>query len=151
MEIKLFVQEDDTYVEKETSRPADSTVTGDVIIEGLMPGRYEVYAFSHGYPNYYSRSVPLEIVDKDLKRVDIKALPGATISAQTKVEGNSDPASLARLMETSISVEVEMLDQTEKPRFIGPWTLNPDGNLRIQGITTRKCPVYPLSSTQRPT
>jgi 5-hydroxyisourate hydrolase-like protein (transthyretin family) len=114
MEIKLLDQKDDFFVEKVTSWPADSTASGEYHIDGLMPGRYAVYAFSHGYPNYYSRSVPFEIVDKDLRSVDIKALPGATILAQTKVEENSDPAVLARLMETSISVDVEMLDKTER-------------------------------------
>ncbi|HVN82192.1 MAG TPA: M56 family metallopeptidase, partial [Terriglobia bacterium] len=144
MGIGIQVREKDGFfVTGDISR--NNNAAGEYQLQDLIPGRYAVFAFSHGDLNYYSDSIPFEVVNKDLKGVDIKVLPGATISGQVVVEGTADPAVLARLSKTAVWVTVGM-PPVEKE--IGPLSLNSDEALRIQGLPAGKAqfrldPVYP--------
>ena len=122
-----------------------NNAAGEYQLKDLIQGRYALFAFSRGDINYYSDSTPLEVVNKDLEGVDIKVLPGATISGQVVVEGASNPALLARLTKTVVWV---MVGSPPEDRDIGPLNLNSDGTLRIQGLPAGKAqlrlhPIYP--------
>jgi hypothetical protein len=143
MGIGIQVWENDVFITRDIAR--NNNAAGEYQLQDLIPGRYAVFAFSRGDLNYTGDPTPFEVANKDLKGVDIKVLPGATISGQVVVEGTADPAVLARLTKTAVWVMVGM---PHEHKDIGPLNLNSDGTLRIQGLPAGRAqlqlrPVYP--------
>jgi hypothetical protein len=101
----------------------------------LPPGKYSL---SGGRSNgdYFTDPLMIEIDDKDVSGVEIKARRGATISGVVMMEGSYDRAVLARLP----SLTLHTYRRSEGPRFAIDRSarINPDGGFRISGLPPGK-------------
>jgi hypothetical protein len=101
----------------------------------LPPGKYSL---SGGRSNgdYFTDPLMIEIDDKDVTGVEIKARRGATISGVVMMEGAYDRAVLARLP----SLTLHTYRRSEGSGFaIGRSArINPDGGFRISGLPPGK-------------
>jgi hypothetical protein len=68
--------------------PADDR--GQFSFSGISPGRYAAYATSRAYGgNYYGDPVYFEIADKDVTGVELKTMPGLSVSGIVVADGLS--------------------------------------------------------------
>src|SRR5262249_20620195 len=97
----------------------------------LPPGKYTLFG-GRSNGDYFTDPTPIEVDDKDVSGVEIKARRGATISGVVMMEGAYDRAVLARLPSLTISADRRSNDLmymiTRSAR------INPDGGFRINGL-----------------
>jgi hypothetical protein len=101
----------------------------------LPPGKYSLFAGRSG-SDYYSDPTPIEVDDKDVGGVEIKARRGATISGVVMMEGAYDRAVLARLPSLTISAN-GVSDDFRRTAYRYS-RINPDGSFRIMGLPPGK-------------
>ena len=65
---------------------------GGFRITGLMPGRYSVFAGCEG--DFYSGKVEFEVSDQNVKDLEIRRNPGASIRGKVVVEGSKFPPAI---------------------------------------------------------
>jgi 5-hydroxyisourate hydrolase-like protein (transthyretin family) len=101
----------------------------------LPPGKYSLYGgWSSG--DYFTDPTPIELEDKDVSGVELKARRGATISGVVMMEGAYDRAVLARLPSLTLSARRRL---ENFGRVISRSTrINPDGGFRISGLPPGK-------------
>src|SRR5499426_923618 len=97
----------------------------------LPPGKYSLFGgWSNG--DYFTDPATIEVGDKDVSGVEIKARRGATISGVVMMEGAYDRAVLAKLPSLTISADrrsndlMYMINRSAR--------INPDGGFRINGL-----------------
>jgi Carboxypeptidase regulatory-like domain len=101
----------------------------------LPPGKYSLYCGRSG-GDYFTDPTPIEVDDKDVSGVEIKARRGAMISGVVMMEGVYDRAVLARLPSLTISADrrsndlMYMINRSAR--------INPDGGFRINGLPPGK-------------
>jgi len=101
----------------------------------LPPGKYLLYGGGTN-SDYFTDSAPVEVEDKDISGVEIKARRGATISGVVMMEGAYDRAVLARLPSLILYAHKRsdnvgrMIDRSGR--------INPDGGFRISGLPPGK-------------
>src|SRR5262245_3145436 len=97
----------------------------------LPPGKYSLLG-GRSNGDYFTDPTPIEVDDKDVSGVEIKARRGATISGVVMMEGAYDRAVLARLPSLTISADrrsndlMYMINRSAR--------INPDGGFRINGL-----------------
>jgi Carboxypeptidase regulatory-like domain len=101
----------------------------------LPPGRYLLFGGRSG-GDYFTDPTPVEVDDKDVGGVEIKARRGITISGVVMMEGAYDRAVLARLPSLTIlayrsSADLRRTDYRSA-------RINPDGSFRINGVPPGK-------------
>jgi hypothetical protein len=101
----------------------------------LPPGKYSLLGGGSN-ADYFTDPAPIEIEDKDVSGVEIKARRGATISGVVVMEGAYDRAVLARLPSLSLFATRR---SEEVGRLISRSArINPDGGFRITGLPPGK-------------
>ena len=97
----------------------------------LPPGKYSLYG---GVANgdYFTDPAIIEVEDKDVSGVDLKARRGATISGVVMMEGAYDRAVLARLPSLTLYARRSSDDAGQGISRSG--RINPDGGFRISGL-----------------
>jgi hypothetical protein len=101
----------------------------------LPPGKYLLYG-GPSNNDYFTDHAPVEVEEKDISGVEIKARRGATISGVVAMEGAYDRAVLARLPSLTLYAS-KRSDDVE--RAIGrSGRINPDGGFRIIGLPPGK-------------
>src|SRR5262247_143892 len=97
----------------------------------LPPGKYSLFGgWSNG--DYFTDPATIEVGDKDVSGVEIKARRGATISGVVMMEGAYDRAVLAKLPSLTISADRRSNDLMY---MINRYArINPDGGFRINGL-----------------
>lgn len=101
----------------------------------LPPGKYLLFGVgSNG--DYFTDKARIEVEDKDVSGVDLKARRGATISGVVVMEGAYDRAALAKLPSLALGA---------RNRSDDVWSvisrssrINPDGGFRISGLPPGK-------------
>jgi len=108
----------------------------------LPPGKYSLFGGgSNG--DYFTDQSRIEVEDKDVSGIELKARRGATISGVVVMEGAYDRAVLARLPSLSLSARNRSDDVW---RVISRSSrINPDGGFRISGLPPGKI-TFSLSS-----
>jgi len=97
----------------------------------LPPGKYSLFGgWSNG--DYFTDPAPIEVGDKDVSGVEIKARRGATISGVVMVEGAYDRAVLAKLPSLTLSARRRSDDFGRT--ISRSARINPDGGFRISGL-----------------
>jgi 5-hydroxyisourate hydrolase-like protein (transthyretin family) len=126
---------------KENSRSSGSTLNASQSDANgrfqisLPPGKYLLYGGGTN-SDYFTDSAPVEVEDKDISGVEIKARRGATISGVVMMEGAYDRAVLARLPSLTLYAHKRsdgvgrMIDRSGR--------INPDGGFRISGLPPGK-------------
>ena len=101
----------------------------------LLPGKYLLYG-GWGNSDYFTDTAPVEVEDKDISGVEIKARRGATISGVVTMEGAYDRAVLARLPSLTLYARRSSVDAGRVIDRSG--RINPDGGFRISGLPPGK-------------
>jgi hypothetical protein len=101
----------------------------------LPPGKYLLFGGgSNG--DYFTDQARIEVEDKDVSGIELKARRGATISGVVMIDGAYDRAVLARLPSLSLSARNRSDDVW---RVISRSSrINPDGGFRISGLPPGK-------------
>jgi hypothetical protein len=101
----------------------------------LSPGKYSLFGGSSN-SDYFTDQAHIEVEDKDISGVEIKARRGATISGVVMMEGAYDRAVLARFPSLTLYARKRSDDVG---RVIGrSGRINPDGGFRISGLPPGK-------------
>jgi len=101
----------------------------------LTPGKYSLFG-GRSDGDYFTDPAPIEVNDKDVSGVEIKAQRGATISGVVMMEGAYDRAVLARLPSVTISANRDSEDFRRTAYRSA--RINPDGSFRINGLPPGK-------------
>src|SRR5262245_10791156 len=101
----------------------------------LPPGRYLLSGGRSG-SDYFTDPTPVEVDDKDVGGVEIKARRGITISGVVMMEGAYDRAVLARLPSLTILAYRSSADLRRTAYRSA--RINPDGSFRINGLPPGK-------------
>src|SRR5215475_11587155 len=97
----------------------------------LPPGKYSLFGgWSNG--DYFTDPATIEVGDKDVSGVEIKARRGATISGVVMMEGAYDRAVLAKLPSLTLSARRRSDDFGRT--ISRSARINPDGGFRISGL-----------------
>jgi hypothetical protein len=97
----------------------------------LPPGKYSLFGgWSNG--DYFTDPATIEVGDKDVSGVEIKARRGATISGVVMMEGAYDRAVLAKLPSLTLSARRRWDDFGRT--ISRSARINPDGGFRISGL-----------------
>jgi len=121
---------------------------GEFSFSGFSPGRYSATPTSDIYGgNFYGDSVYFEIVDKDVNGIELKTVPGLSLSGTIAAEALSTKELLARL--AGLTVMISGTSSGNGPvRTAGRAVVNTDGTFFVDGL--RPGPVTFFVSTQRP-
>jgi hypothetical protein len=112
---------------------------GEFLLEGVMPGRYGVFAFREESDSYNDPSV-FEIIDSDVTGIELRMKRGAGISGVAVIEGANDIHRAALFTTMLINYQVH-------PTGSGPWRgelprIAADGTFRIYGLRPGKVQLY---------
>jgi hypothetical protein len=112
--------------------PADDR--GQFSFSGISPGRYAAYATSQAYGgNFYGDPVYFDIADKDVAGIELKTMPGLSVSGVVVAEGLSTRELLAALPGLGLQARATA---TPNDRFGsgGSSAIAPDGSFQIDGL-----------------
>jgi hypothetical protein len=101
----------------------------------LQPGKYSLFGGRSG-SDYFTDETPIEVDDKDVGGVEIKARRGATISGVVMMEGAYDRAVLTRL--PSLTILAHRGSDDDRRTAYRSARINPDGSFRISGLPPGK-------------
>jgi carboxypeptidase family protein len=101
----------------------------------LPPGKYSLFGGRSG-SDYFTDPTPIEVDDKDVSGVEIKARRGATISGVVMIEGAYDRAILTRL--PSLTILAHRGSDDFRLMAYRSARINPDGSFRISGLPPGK-------------
>lgn len=111
--------------------PADDR--GVFTFSGISPGRYSAYASSELYGgNFYGSPVYFDLVDKDVTGIELKTVPGLSVSGVIVSEGLPTNELLTMLP----GLRVGARGSTPNDQFSsgGNSALAPDGSFQIDGL-----------------
>lgn len=114
-----------------------SDAQGEFRIEGLLPGRFVVYASLEPQENLYSENTSFEVTDSDVTDLKIMVRRGATITGVVALEGNSDPDLFSQLTRFTVRATSAVRDITTSP-LGNAAQINPDGSFLITGLQPGK-------------
>jgi hypothetical protein len=106
---------------------------GQFSFSGVSPGRYAAYATSRFYGgNFYGDPVYFEVVDKDLTGIELKTVPGLSLSGVVVGDGMSTKDLLALL--PRLRVEASSNATNDQAHSGGDSAIAPDGTFQIDGL-----------------
>jgi hypothetical protein len=101
----------------------------------LMPGKYSLFG-GRSRGDYFTDPAPIDVGDKDVSGVEIKARRGATISGVVAIEGMYDRSVLPKL--PALTIEARRLSGDLMYLSDRSARINPDGGFRISGLSPGK-------------
>jgi hypothetical protein len=118
--------------------------SGEFTLSGFSPGHYSVNASSDIYGgNFYSDPVFFDLTDKNVTSLEIKTVPGLTLSGQVSADGLS-----TKDLMTLLPNLIVIASGTSGPNQIrtgGRATVAPDGSFEIGGLRPGPITVYPTT------
>jgi len=114
-----------------------SDAQGEFRIDGLLPGRYVVYAAPDIQQNLYSENTSFEITDNDVADLQIMLRRGGTIAGTVALEGNPDPDLFSQITKFTVRTVSTVRDTTSSP-LGNAAQINPDGSFLITGLQPGK-------------
>ena len=109
-----------------------SDSNGEFKLEGATPGSYKLLIFSHS--DWRADPLTVDVIDKDLTGLEIKAMRGASLAGVIVVENSDDKVAAPKLSDLLVSAFVPNLS-TPDYTPINPIQVNPDGSFKIDGLT----------------
>jgi hypothetical protein len=114
---------------------------GEFRLDRIEPGRYTIHAssrFEGG--DFYSEPISIDVVDRDITNLEIKAIRGLIISGVVVPESDSSRNTLAQLGQLRLSVTV----RTSNPptQMTGSAAIGPDGSFQVSGLAPGKANLY---------
>ncbi|HEX5733747.1 MAG TPA: carboxypeptidase-like regulatory domain-containing protein [Blastocatellia bacterium] len=114
-----------------------TNAAGEFRIEGLMPGRYAAFMVTEAESDTYSEPAPFEVINEDVKGIEIKVRRGSSISGIAVVEGAQDAEVLARLSSLQLFASGSRGGALVSPRFM-PTRIAADGSFHVTGLRPGK-------------
>lgn len=116
--------------------PIATDARGEFRADGLAPGRYVLFAVRpQEGADWYSDQLAFEVADANVEGLEVKIKRGASLSGSVQIEGVSDRAAAARLLNRA---QVHMMSATpgENAMFFSQPSANvaPDGSFRLGGL-----------------
>jgi protocatechuate 3,4-dioxygenase beta subunit len=107
---------------------------GEFSFDGFAPGHYSVLATSEFYGgNFYSDPVNFEVVDHNVRGLELKAIPGLSVSGTVVADGVMTKDLLALLPGLRIFARVASGASSEVPSG-GSSIVAPDGSFQVNGL-----------------
>ncbi len=109
-----------------------SDSNGEFKLEGATPGSYMLLIFSPS--DWRADPLTVNVIDKDLTGLEIKAMRGASLAGVVVVENSDDKVAAPKLSDLLVFASVPNLS-TPDYTPINPVQVNPDGSFKIAGLT----------------
>jgi len=109
-----------------------SDSNGEFKLEGATPGSYKLLIFSPS--DWRADALTVDVIDKDLTGLEIKAMRGASLAGVVVVENSDDKVAAPKLSDLLVFASVPNLS-TPDYTPINPIQVNPDGSFKIAGLT----------------
>ena len=127
--VRLIVQHSNFSA---SSGSFSSDSNGEFKLEGATSGSYKLLIDSHS--DWRADPLTVEVIDKDLTGLQIKAMRGASVAGVIVVENSDDKVAAPKLSDLLILASVPNLS-TPDYTPINPIQVNPDGSFKIAGLT----------------
>ena len=127
--VRLVVQQSDFSA---SSGLFNSDSNGEFKLEGATPGSYKLFIFSPS--DWRADPLTVDVIDKDLTGLEIKAMRGASLTGVVVVENSDDKVAAPKLSDLLVSAFVPNLS-TPDYTPINRIQVNPDGSFKIDGLT----------------
>ena len=109
-----------------------TNLQGEFQFQGLRPGRHLAHLNPEEGSAYFSDPVSFDVLQDDVRGLELKATRGGSISGNIVMTGTNDPQLLARLQTFTLSVIGAAGNSVVPPAaFV---RLNPDGSFRLTGL-----------------
>ncbi len=112
---------------------ASSNNRGDFVLEGLIPGKYQVFLMPGINSDLRSDSIHFEVVDQDVTGLLVKLLSGASISGMVVIDSENKNA-WAKLGQMQMRAYVPPPAGTSAMGGSATSSINPDGSFRLGGL-----------------
>ena len=111
--------------------------------DGVLPGRYVVFAMSEDQSGYYCDPVTVVVSREDINELEIKLHRGASISGRAIIEGEVKPEIIAMLQQMGVMTfpSVPGLLHSGQP---AECRFGADGSFRIRGLRAGKAYLHLL-------
>jgi protocatechuate 3,4-dioxygenase beta subunit len=128
----------------------DSSVTnalGEFRFENVAPNSYRAYAFAldlnarSGGVTTVIDEIKFDVVDGDVRGLELRAPRPATISGVVAVEGSNDPALRAKLAQVNLSVRTESRPAIFVANSPGNGVISPNGTFKLSNVHPGKTRV----------
>ena len=120
-----------------TLKIADEPMLDKIIAEAkhilATPGSYKLFIFSHS--DWGADPLTVDVIDKDLTGLEIKARRGASLAGVIVLENSDDKVAAPKLSDLLVFASVPNLSETDYTPIINPIQVNPDGSFKIAGLT----------------
>jgi protocatechuate 3,4-dioxygenase beta subunit len=106
---------------------------GQFSFSGISPGRYAAYATSQYYGgNFYGDPVYFEVADKDVTGIELKTLPGLSLTGIVVADGLSTKDLLTML--PGLRLQARATGSNDQFGSGGSSPIAPDGSFQIDGL-----------------
>ncbi|MEP7076384.1 MAG: carboxypeptidase-like regulatory domain-containing protein [Acidobacteriota bacterium] len=93
---------------------------GKFRIEGIKPGNYAIFVAAFGLDNDDSKTsdpVQVQVTDGDIEDIEVKVRQGISVDGAVVIEGNADPAAIAKLPQLTVSAWGQSSGQISSPNY----------------------------------
>lgn len=116
-----------------TITSATSNSRGEFRLDGVVPGRYAVFAgTSKEDPDFYSDTVLFQVIDADVTGLEVKVHRGSSLSGVITLEGGTDQNAVPHISEPGLGVSVSSLSLAAP--HSNKINIGPDGSFRVKGL-----------------
>jgi len=106
---------------------------GDFVVEGLIPGKYGIFLLPNQNSAQRLETFTFEVVDQDITGLNLKLVPGASVSGVVVVEGDNK-AGIAKFSELQLGAYVSNPTGGGGLGSTGRSPIGPDGSFLVQGL-----------------
>jgi Carboxypeptidase regulatory-like domain len=132
--VRLMVVRQDQGPPSPGSFGAQADERGEFSFDGFASGHYSAYATSEPYGgNFYGDPVYFEVIDKDVSGLELKAIPGLTVSGVVVADGMMTKDLLALLPGLRVSARVATSSNSQISGG-GSVAVAPDGTFEVSGL-----------------
>ncbi|MEP6848323.1 MAG: carboxypeptidase-like regulatory domain-containing protein [Acidobacteriota bacterium] len=117
-----------------------SDVQGKFRIEGIKPGNYAIFVAAFGRDNDDAKTsdpVQVQITDGDIADIEVKVRQGISIDGTVVVEGNPDPAALAKVPQLTVAAWGRSSGQISAPNYRSS-KIAADDSFHFKGLAAGK-------------
>ena len=126
-----------------------SNSRGEFRLDRIEPGHFTIYVnsrFEGG--EFYSEPIVVDVVDRDITNLEIKAVRGLSITGLVVAEGDSSKNTPGRLGGLRLTVTVSTTSKPPTQNY-GSAVIAPDGSFRVGGLPPGRATFY-LYSLENP-
>jgi hypothetical protein len=113
----------------------NSNAQGDFVIDGLIPGKYEIYLYSNQISGMRLEAVTLDVVDQDINGITVKLVKGSSLSGIVALE-KEDKAARAKFSELQLRAFVSSpgMGASGSTRGSTSSPIGADGSFHLEGL-----------------